>query len=253
MEFTRAITRRPGPDFARGLTTAGLGPPDLDRACAQHAAYAAALRRLGLAVIELPALVSFPDACFVEDTAVVTPEVAVIARPGADARRGEERTIEPLLARYRKIERIEAPGTLDGGDVLVTGRRALIGVSSRTNADGAAQLARLLRAHGYDVDTIEVAAGLHLKSSVNALSGRTLLATSAFAGHPALAGFETIVVDDEESYAANTLLVNGHLLAPGGFPRTRRALDGVGLPVVELDLGEFRKMDGGLSCLSLRF
>ena len=250
--LTRAILRRPGPDFAAGLTTAGLGTPDPSRMLAQHAAYADALRALGLEIEVLDPLPGFPDAYFVEDVAVVVPELAVVARPGAPSRRGEAEAIVPVLARHRELARLEQPATLDGGDVLIAGRTVFIGLSARTNEAGAEQLARLLEPHGYRSQTVPVAAGLHLKSSVSWLGGETLLVNKRAADRPELRVFRRIVVDATEEAACNTLLVNGTLLTPAGFPETRRQLDETGLPVVELDLTEPRKMDGGLTCMSLR-
>jgi len=250
--LTRAILRRPGPDFATGLTTAGFGEPDPLRMLAQHAAYASALRALGLEVEVLDPLPGFPDAYFIEDVAVVVPELAVVARPGAASRRGEADAIVPVLARYRELARLEHPATLDGGDVLVAGRTIFIGLSARTNEVGAEQLARLLEPRGYRSRTVPVATGLHLKSSVSWLGAETLLVSERFADLPELRAFRRIVVDETEEPACNTLLVNGTVLTPAGFPRARRQLDETGLPVVELELTEARKMDGGITCMSLR-
>jgi dimethylargininase len=253
MRFSHAILRRPAPDMASGLTTAHLGPPDYIRALEQFEAYADALTHCGLSVTILPVLDGFPDAHFVEDTAVVTPEVAIITRPGAPSRKGEEVSIRTALAPFRPIRTIEAPGTIDGGDVLVAGRHVFIGLSERTNSAGSGQLEALLNPFGYTCTAIPVSAGLHFKSSVNQVAADTLLTTHAFAGHPALGTFKRIVVDDVEAYAGNTLLVNGHLIVPAGFPDTREKLAVLGMPIIELDTSEFRKMDGGLTCLSLRF
>ncbi len=250
--LTRAILRRPGPDFAAGLTTARLGKPDLSRMLAQHAAYADALRSLALQVEVLDPLPGFPDAYFVEDVAVVVPELGIVTRPGALARRGEADAIVPALAGHRPLARLEDPATLDGGDVLVAERTVFIGLSTRTNVPGAEQLARLLEPHGYRSYTVPVAAGLHLKSSVSWLGGETLLVSRRLADQPELRAFRHLLVDVAEEPACNTLLVNGTLLTPAGFPKTRHQLDGTGLPVVELDLTEARKMDGGLTCMSLR-
>src|SRR5690349_23599157 len=203
--LTEAIVRRPGPDFARGLTTAGLGKPDAARMLAQHAAYAGALRALGLEVEVLEPLPGFPDAYFVEDVAVVVPELAVVARPGAPSRLGEADAIGPALARRRKLARIEAPATLEGGDVLVAGRTVFVGLSARTNAQGAAQLARLLEPHGYRTVTVPVAAGLHLKSSVSWLGGDLLLLGERFASRPEFHAFRRIVLDEPAEPACNTL------------------------------------------------
>ena len=251
--FTRALLRSPGPDFADGLTTAGLGCPDLERMRAQHRAYAEALSSLGLVVEILDPLPGFPDAYFVEDGAVVVPELAVITRPGALARRGEEESLAPALARHRPSARIQAPGTLDGGDVLIVEKDVFVGLSERTNREGAEQLGALLAPHGYTLHCVPVGAGLHLKSGVNFVGEGSLLMTAALADREAFAGFRRIVVEEPDAYAANTLHINGTLLMPAGFPRVRALLEPLGLPILELDTSEARKMDGGLTCLSLRF
>lgn len=250
--FSHAITRIPGPDYSKGLTTSALPAPDLDLALRQHEAYVRCLESLGLAVQVLPAAPGFPDACFVEDTAVVTREIAVISRPGAPSRRDETLSMVGPLSAHRPLARIEDPGTLDGGDILQVEKRFFIGVSDRTNEDGARQLAAILAGHGYESSIIKVAAGLHLKSSLNFVGENTMLVTRDFAGHPAISNFKQILCPEGEEYAANTLLVNGTLIMPSGYPRTRALLESLGLPIVELDTSEYRKMDGGLTCLSLR-
>ncbi|MBU4524707.1 MAG: amidinotransferase [Desulfomicrobium sp.] len=250
--FSHAIARIPGPDYPQGLTTSTLPAPDLDLALAQHDAYVRCLKSLGLTVDVLPPAPGFPDACFVEDTAVVVREVAVVSRPGAPSRQGEaDSMVEPLSA-HRPLARITDPGTLDGGDILQVDKRFFIGVSDRTNEEGARQLAAILAGHGYQSDIIHVAAGLHLKSSLNYVGENTMLVTADFAGHPAIKGFRQIVCPEGEEYAANTLLVNGTLIMPSGYPRTRALLETLGLPIAQLDTSEYRKMDGGLTCLSLR-
>lgn len=251
--FTHAITRKPGENFAQGITTSDLGPPDYELMVQQHAAYVQALRSLGLKVIVLPAEPGYPDAYFVEDTAVVTPDVAIITNPGAKARQGEEDTIEPILARYRKTARIRAPGTVDGGDILMVGSHVFIGLSARTNQEGAAQLARILEKYGHTWATVPVDAGLHLKSNVNYVGRNTLLLTERFASYSQFEGYAKIVLDRSEERAGNTLFVNDHLIMPRGFPNTRASLEPLGLPIIELDVSEARKMDGGLTCMSLRF
>jgi dimethylargininase len=250
--FTRAICRRPSPDLAKGLTTADLGAPDPELALAQHAAYVSALEGLGLRVTVLEPLPGFPDAHFVEDTAVVLPEVAVIARPGHPSRRGETGPISDVLAEHRPLHIIEPPGALDGGDVLRIDRTIFVGLSARTDEHGAAQLAAIVEPHGYRCVPVPVRTGLHLKSSVNELD-RALLATAEYASNALLAGYEIVVVPTGEEYAANTLRIGDHLLTPAGFPGTRAALERTGRSIVEIDLSEMRKMDGGLTCLSLRF
>jgi dimethylargininase len=251
--FTRAITRKPGTNFAMGLTTSSLGSPRYGLMIRQHAAYVEALRSLGLEVIELGALPDYPDAHFVEDTAVVTPRVAVVTNPGAPARRGEEETIATVLAGYRLVERIRPPGTLDGGDVLAVGNRFFIGISDRTNNEGAAQLGRILERHDHTWTAVAVGAGLHLKSSVNYLGDETLVLTGAFAELDVFAPYRKLVLDPDEAYAGNTLLINDTLIMPAGFPKTKTRLEGLKREIIELDVSEARKMDGGLTCLSLRF
>jgi len=251
--FRRAIVRTPGPNAAAGLTTAGMGRPDYSRLLLQHSAYVDALRRLGLEVDVLPAAPGYPDAYFIEDAAVVTPEVAIVTRPGAPSRRGETSSVEPALARYRPLRRIEPPGTLDGGDVLFTGGRFFIGLSERTNADGARQLGAIVASAGYQWTSVPVGSGLHLKSFVNTLGGRTLAFAPGFEDGEAFRDYDRIVLDPGDEYAANTLWINGTLLMPAGFPGTREKYARLGLPVIELETSEMRKMDGGLTCLSLRF
>ena len=241
-----------------GLTTANLGAPDLALMLRQHAAYRQALESSGVVTTLLDADLRFPDGCFVEDTAVVAGGLAVIARPGAPSRLGEIDAIAELMSCRTELARIEAPGTLDGGDVLVTGTDVLVGLSARTNAEGIEQLSALLTPRGFRLRAVPVIGlldfpvGLHLKSDVTAVGDR-LLVTRAYAGRPELAGFAQIVVPDGEEYAANCLDLGNRVLVADGFPRTRELLEREGFEVQALDVSEFRKLDGGLSCLSLRF
>lgn len=251
--FTHAIVRRPGENFAQGLTTSHLGRPSYELMLQQHDAYIKTLRRLGLEVIVLDAHPDYPDAYFVEDTAVVTPDVAIITNPGAASRQGEEDTIEPVLARYRDTLRIQSPGTLDGGDVLMVGTRFFIGISERTNQEGAAQLGHILEGFGNTWSAIPVEAGLHLKSSVSYVGQNTLLVTKDFADLEEFQGYDKIVLDTTEEYAGNILLVNDCLIMPEGCGGTRKKLKALSLEMIELDVSEARKMDGGLTCMSLRF
>jgi len=251
--FTLAITRRPGKNFAQGITTSKLGVPDYPLMLKQHTAYVETLRNLGLEVTVLDALDNFPDAYFVEDTAIVTPELAIITNPGAPARRGEEISIKSCLKQYRKIIHIQPPGTLEGGDVLMIGKTIFIGLSERTNQDGAAQLGHILESQGYIWTNIFLPEGLHLKSSVNYVGKDTVLITEKFFPLPVFQKYNKIVIEKEEDYATNTLLVNDHLITPKGFPSTRMKLSALGFPVIELEISEAQKMDGGLTCMSLRF
>lgn len=254
--FRAAIVRPPADSFAAGITTSGLGAPDGELARLQHARYCDALRRLGLEVVSLPPDAAHPDSTFVEDTAVVTRHGAMLARPGAPSRAGEVAAMRTALtSRFAEFAAIEAPGTLDGGDVCQAGRHFFVGLSRRTNAEGARQLAAWLARAGYDATTIDIrsdGALLHLKSGLVALDESTLVVTPSLAGHPALRGRELVVVDATESYAANCVRVNDAVLVPAGYPVIARRLAERGLEVLPLDMSEFAKMDGGLSCLSIR-
>lgn len=251
--FSTAITRKPGKNFTQGITTANLGKPSYPDMLAQHNAYIEALKKVSLRVIELEPLPEYPDAYFVEDVAVVTPDVAVISNPGAEARNGEQQYIESMLAQFREIAHIKSPGTLDGGDVLMVGKHFFIGLSERTNPLGAAQLGEILESYGNTWISVPVGAGLHLKSSVNWVGGDTLLIGAAFAGQPEFEDYEQIVIDPKEEYACNTLWINDTLLTPKGFSKTLEQLKTLGLLVIELETSEIEKMDGGLTCMSLRF
>lgn len=251
MIFTHAIARIPSENFAEGITTADLGKPDVERMLSQHTAYVDCLRSLGVEVLVLEALPAFPDAHFVEDTAVVLPEVAIIARSGAEARRGEEQAMAGVLARFRPIQSIKSPATLDGGDVLQIGRNLYIGLSERTNQAGFQQFNAIVTPFGYTCIAVPVAEGLHLKSSVSAIDDNTLLITSDFAHRPEFTPYNKIILDDNEKYAANALNINGVLLIPAGFRQVCCHLKQQHT-VIELAMSESEKMDGGLSCLSLR-
>jgi dimethylargininase len=251
--FTHAITRLPGENFADGLTTANLGQPSYELILKQHQAYRQTLLSLGLDVMVLPAETSFPDAYFVEDPAIVTPNIAIMTHSGASSRQGEGATLEPFLEYYRPIFHIHPPGTVDGGDVLMVGNHFFVGLSERTNADGAAQLASLLAAAGHTCETVPVAGGLHLKSGVNYVGSETLVVTKSLVDQPAFEKYDKILLEEDESYAANTLWVNDALLIPKGFPKTYASLAHLGMRIIELDVSEVQKMDGGLTCMSLRF
>jgi len=251
--FLHAITRLPGQNFGQGLTTSNLGIPDHTLILQQHHAYRQALLGLGLDVLVLPPEPAYPDAYFVEDPAVITPKIAVITRPGAASRQGEETTLEPIIKYYRPVARITSPGTLDGGDVLMVGEQFFIGLSERTNQEGANQLSNILSNAGYNCKTVPIAAGLHLKSSVNIISENILLITEGLARQAAFAGYKKVILDEEEAYAANSLWINHALLMPKGFPKTHQKLSALGMPIIELDVSEVQKMDGGLTCMSLRF
>ncbi|MGB8667060.1 MAG: amidinotransferase [Serratia inhibens] len=253
MHFTQAIARLPADNCGSGQTTAQLGAPDIAATGRQFLAYVDTLLRLGLKVTVLPAAPDFPDAHFVEDTAVVMPELAVITHPGAPSRQGEVDTIAPLFAGERPVVRMSRRGHLDGGDVLLVDRQFFIGLTARTDEAGIGEFAAAVEPYGYRVTAIEVSAGLHLKSIVNHVGRNTLLLTEDYQRHPAFSGFNAIVIPEVESYAGNTLWINDTLITPQGYPHTLAQIEKLGMPVVQLDTSEFKKMDGGLTCLSLRF
>lgn len=250
--FKKAVVRFPGPDFGEGLASRPVVAPNYDLILKQHQVYLTTLRSLGLQVEVLPSLPGYPDAHFIEDAAVLTPEAAILTRPGAPSRCAEPDFLEAPLARFGPLERINAPGTLDGGDVLFIERTCFIGLSDRTNADGAQQLTAILTPLGYTCVPVAVGAGLHLKSSVNYLGKGTVLVTNDWLNHAAFSDYHQIVVPPEEAYAANTLWVNEHLLMPAGFPRTYALLRFLHQPIIKMPMSEAQKMDGGVSCWSLR-
>jgi dimethylargininase len=249
-----ALTREVSASLAQcELTHLSRESIDLDRARAQHAAYEKALRSIGCDVRRLPPEPEMPDAAFVEDTAVVVDEMAVVTRPGAASRRGEVRSVAEALAPYRDLFHIEPPGTLDGGDVLVMGRSVLVGLSSRTNQEGAAQMAALLAPFGYTVRTVPVRSCLHLKSAVTRVAASVVLLNPAWLDARVLDAFERIEVDPAEPWGANALETAGAVLYPAGFPRTRDRLLRRGLDVRDVDVSELAKAEGGVTCCSLVF
>jgi dimethylargininase len=258
MRFTNAIVRLPGENFAQGLTMSeSPSGPDFRKAMQQHAAYCRVLAACGLEVIVMAADAAYPDGTFVEDTFVIAERVAIATRPGAQTRMGEVESVAKALRRFRpELQRIEAPGTVDGGDICQADDHFLIGLSARTNDAGAAQLAAILARHEYTSSTIDIrnhASLLHLKSGIAYLGeGRFLIAP----GFPPMKGLprgEVIQVAASEIYAANAVRVNDELLIAAGFPKLASTLETLRYPIHALDMSEFAKMDGGLSCLSLRF
>jgi dimethylargininase len=258
MKHTKAIARLPGVNFAAGLTTAaGDSRPDIGMALAQHAAYCSALSACGLEVTVMDADENHPDGTFVEDTFVLADGVAVATRPGAKSREGEVAAVAATLRKYiSSHEQIRAPGTVDGGDICQADEHFLIGLSARTNEAGAAQLAAILARHGFTASTVDIrrnAALLHLKSGIAYLGERRFVVAPGFPSVLDMAGFEKIEVSAGEGYAANCVRVNDEVLIASGFPKLAASLAGLGYRVRALEMSEFAKMDGGLSCLSLRF
>jgi dimethylargininase len=250
----RAIVRPPGESFARALSEQMPRPTiEVGQARRQHAEYCAALRAAGAELVELPPDEAFPDACFVQDCAVIWRGDAILARFGAKSRRGEETAVRGALERpgTLRVTAIEPPGTVEGGDVLVIGSRLLVGLSARTNRAGLAQLRDRLELEGATVDGLAVPEGLHLLSGITYLGRGTVLATDLYAEMRAFAGLEVIRVPAEEAYAANALGLGGAVVVPAGYPRTARLIREHGFEVLPVDLGEFAKADGGATCLSL--
>jgi N-Dimethylarginine dimethylaminohydrolase len=253
-KFNKAIVRTPCERMVNGLTTANLGKPDYHLAIDQHIQYIEALRKCGLDVLVLDPDNNFPDSTFVEDTALLTPTCAIIMNPGALSRRGETAEIAEVLKRYYKdIEHIHEPGTADAGDIMMVGSHFYIGNSGRTNSAGIQQLIKIVQKYGMDGSAITVDDGLHLKSGVAYLEDNHIVATSAFAKKTEFQKYQVIKIEDNESYSANCVWINGKVLVPAGFPKANDSIRSYGYETIELDMSEFRKLDGGLSCLSLRF
>ena len=264
--FTHAITRLPAANFADGLTTVDLGIPDYPKTLAEHGRYLVALKELGLTLTQLPADLRYPDSTFVEDVAIITENGAILTRPGAESRAGEVAAMKDTLRQfYPELAEIVAPGTLDGGDICEvvpapargeTGAHFFIGISLRTNEAGAQQLADWLATKGCTssfIDIRQTPGILHLKSGIASIGDNRLIVIDSLAAHPAFAGYELIRVAAGEEYAANCILVNDTILIAAGFPKFEATLRGLGYKLKVLDMSEFQKMDGGLSCLSLRF
>ncbi|NDV20386.1 amidinotransferase [Pseudodesulfovibrio sp. JC047] len=251
--FTRAITRRPSEEMVDGLTTVNRGKPDFYLALRQHDAYCQVLTHLGLDVTVLPAEPGYPDCCFVEDTAIVCDQVAAITPLSAPSRQGEQQSIEPVLAQFKPVARIPPSVRLEGGDVLQVENEVYVGLSDRTNHDGFTALKTVLEPHGYRLKAMACCPSLHFKTDVNYIGNQTLLVSPCCNELDALTHFNRIVVEDDEAYARNCLYVNGTVIVPEGFPETLAKVRGTGVETVVLNVSEFEKIDGGLTCLSLRF
>lgn len=255
--FSRALVRPPGETFSAGLTSGALGPPDVALALRQHEAYCRALERAGLRLTRLPPDPDHPDSTFVEDTAVITPRGAILARPGAPSRAGEVERIRPALeAEFGALASLEPPAALDGGDVCQAGDHYLIGVSARTNREGARQLATWLGGLGLGASVVDIRpipGLLHLKTGLSWLGGDRLLVAEPLRRLAALARYELLPVPAGEDYAANSVVVGGSVIVPAGYPGVSAMLRKLGFEILPVAMSEFRKMDGGVSCLSLRW
>ena len=252
--FSRAIVRQPGKSLVGGITTSGLGTPDYELALKQHGQYIKALELCGLDVTVMSADEDYPDGLFIEDAALVMSSCAISTRPGAPARRGEvDKVAIELQAFYEQVDAVEAPGTLDAGDIMMAGQHFYIGLSERSNKAGAEQLIEILKVHGYSGSTVAFSEALHLKSSVSYLENNRLVITGELCNKAIFADFDRIEIDADEAYAANCVWINDRVLVASGYPKTSQLITNLGYQVIELDVSEFRKLDGGLSCLSLRF
>jgi dimethylargininase len=271
--LTRAIVRPPAPNFSAGLTTADLGTPNYERALAQHEAYCSALEQCGLTLTRLEADPDYPDSTFVEDTALLTDKCAVLTRPGAPSRAGEVASIKNVLTYfYPDIFSIQSPGTVDGGDVCEAGDHFFIGISERTNEAGARQLAEVLARFGYTSSLLDISKRgtgvppvthaqdarathhiLHLKSGLSYIGANRLVLIAALDARTEFSRYDLVRVNVGEEYAANCVLVNDRVLMPSGYPGFETKLRELGCQTIALEMSEFQKMDGGLSCLSLRF
>ena len=252
--FTKAIVRTPGSSMIDGISTAGLGRPDHALALKQHAAYIEALKSCGLDVTILPADEAFPDSTFVEDVALLTPACAIITNPGAESRRGETVSIRQVLKDfYADIEEVREPGRVEAGDIMMVGSHFYIGLSERTNPEGAQQVIGFLEKHGMSGSVVTLEEVLHLKTGIAYLENNNLLACGEFLTKPEFQQFNILEIDPSESYAANCIWVNSTVIMPAGYPKARKTIADAGYPIIEVDVSEFKKLDGGLSCLSLRF
>jgi dimethylargininase len=254
--FTHAITRRPAPSITAGLRAVDTGTPDLALMQSHHDAYVATLRETGATVIELAPLDAFPDSVFVEDTALCLPDGAVVMRPGAPSRLGEATEMAPHLgALYGRIVRISSPDSfIEGGDILVTEREILVGRSARTNAAGIAELTALVTPWGHAVREVHTPPGvLHFKTDCSLLDVDTVLCTTRLSASGCFRDYRVIDVAEGEEAAANTIRFNNLVLMPAGFPKTRDSIAKAGFTVREIGNSECAKLDGGMSCLSLRF
>ena len=255
--FRHTIVRTPCSRVCDGITSAPeLGKPVYELALQQHEKYIEALRSTGVDVMVLPALDEYPDSCFVEDVAVLSERCALITNPGAGTRNGETEYIIPAIREFYsadKIGYINAPGTLEGGDVMKVGDTFYVGVSARTNEEGIRQFAEFFGSYGYDVKAVPLEKVLHLKTGVNYIENNKMLVSGEFTDKPEFAYYEKIIVPEEEAYGANCIWMNGTVIVPLGYDAVKEAVEKAGYPVITVDTSEFRKIDGGLSCLSLRF
>ena len=252
--FKRAIVRIPARSMTLGLTSASLGLPDYDLAIKQHAAYVKALQSCGVEVISLDADEDYPDSTFVEDVALLTRNCAIVTNPGAPSRKGEKHCIGEILKNYYSdIYEINDHGTVEAGDIMMVNDHFYIGLSARTNKNGANQIISVLEKHGFTGSVVPLKEVLHLKTGLSYLEHNNLLACGEFLRNPEFGKYNILEIQEDEAYAANCIWVNDKVLIPSGYPKTRQSIIDAGYDIIVVDVSEFRKLDGGLSCLSLRF
>lgn len=252
--FKNAIVRTPGKSIVDGIGPADAGKVDYENALKQHEAYIEALKKTGVEVTVLDPLEEFPDSCFVEDTAVLTDKVAIICNPGTASRKDEAIPMhETLKDFYDNIEVVKDPGTIDGGDVMMVGDYFYVGLSDRTNQEGADQFLGFLRKNGYDGEAVELDEMLHLKTGLAYLENNNLLVAGEFIDDPKFEDFNRVIIPEDEGYAANCIWMNDYVLVPKGYPKVKKSIEDLGYDIIEVDTSEYKKLDGGLSCLSLRF
>jgi dimethylargininase len=253
--FTKAIVRTPGKSLVNGLSDSKhLGTPDYSKAIIQHQQYIEALKSCGLKITVLDPCEEYPDSTFVEDVALITPKCTIMTRPGADSRRGEvTKMTKTLESQFNNLEYIESPGTIEAGDVMMVGDHYYVGLSERTNLQGAEQLIAILVRYGLKGSTVRLTEVLHLKTGLSYLENNRLVVCGEFKNDPVFSGFEQIEIPESESYAANCIWVNDNVIIPSGYPITKQKVSATGYNVLEVDVSEFKKLDGGLSCLSLRY
>jgi dimethylargininase len=252
--FTKAIVRTPCAAIVNGITTANLGVPNYENALKQHANYIEVLKQCGLEVTVLAADEAFPDSTFVEDAALMTPHCAIITNPGASSRTGEVVAMRPVVKQfYDKVESIVAPGCVEAGDIMMVGDHYYIGLSERTNEVGAKQMIAILEKYGMGGSIVTLTEVLHLKTGLGYLEDNNLLACGEFLSKEAFKKYNLLTVDQDESYAANSVWINDKVITPMGFAKTKKLIEDAGYTTIEVDVSEFQKIDGGLSCLSLRF
>lgn len=252
--FNYAIVRAPCRNMVNGLSNADLGKPNYELALIQHKQYIEAIKSCGLQVEILEADENYPDSCFVEDVALCTPHCAIITRPGAESRKGETDSIHDVLAGYfSKIEHITSPGTLEAGDIMMVGDHYYIGLSKRTNVAGANQVITILEKYGMEGSIVSLEKVLHLKTGVAYLENNNMAVCGEFISKPVFQKYNLLKIPAIEAYAANCIWVNNKVIIPSGFPETKQVVKKAGYKTIEVNVSEFQKLDGGLSCLSLRF